>query len=542
MRWLRMRGRRSDGRHLSYIMQGSMNVLNPVRRIRHSFMDFAFRHMKVERSVFFDRVASHLQRLKLDPQLLDAYPHELSGGMRQRMTIALATILTPEFIIADEPTTALDVIVQRDVLSMIREIQREMGSSFLFVTHDMGVHAAVSDRIGIVYAGRLVEEAPTRKLFQLPLHPYTQHLVGKPAAYWRRIRSAFTGRAAAQSCHAARGLPFSSEVSEAHGYLQPGGTADGLDRAGPACGLLCRDGRPDLNDLLSLSHVTKVYRQGGLLGRRHITAVRDVSLTLGEEPEILSIVGESGSGKSTIAAMILGQTAPTEGRLEFSGRPVAVHGRVERRAFMREVQPVLQNPFEAFNPLKRVDRYLFETAKSFAPDGKRPSRAEVERMADVALVAYRSDPWRGERPISPRTIGRPIAAHRDCARADTATPASGRRRARFHGRRIAADGDRQPLQPIEEANSGLSIIYITHDLATAYYISDRIIIMKKGEIVEEGKARAVLDNPQHPYSQALKDAVLSTTPEDSEIFRDVDFMFAASEKAGKWRGVRNTTG
>ncbi|HEX8046537.1 ABC transporter ATP-binding protein [Rhizobium sp.] len=164
-------------RHLSYIMQGSMNVLNPVRRIRHSFTDFAFRHMKVEKSAFFERVANHLQRLKLDPQLLDAYPHELSGGMRQRMTIALATILTPEFIIADEPTTALDVIVQRDVLTMIREIQRDMGSSFLFVTHDMGVHAAVSDRIGIVYAGRLVEEAPTRKLFHLPLHPYTQHLV-----------------------------------------------------------------------------------------------------------------------------------------------------------------------------------------------------------------------------------------------------------------------------------------------------------------------------------------------------------------------------
>jgi peptide/nickel transport system ATP-binding protein len=132
-------------RHLSYIMQGSMNVLNPVRRIRHSFTDFAFRHMKVDRAAFFDRVGAHLQRLKLDADLLNAYPHELSGGMRQRMTI--------------------------------REIQREMGSSFLFVTHDMGVHAAVSDRIGIVYAGRLVEEAPTRKLFHLPLHPYTQHLV-----------------------------------------------------------------------------------------------------------------------------------------------------------------------------------------------------------------------------------------------------------------------------------------------------------------------------------------------------------------------------
>jgi peptide/nickel transport system ATP-binding protein len=163
--------------YLSYIMQGSMNVLNPVRRIRHSFTDFAFRHMKIGKREFFEKVATHLQRLKLDAYLLDAYPHELSGGMRQRMTIALATILTPEFIIADEPTTALDVIVQRDVLSMIREIQREMGSSFLFVTHDMGVHAMVSDRIGIVYAGRLVEEAPTRKLFNMPLHPYTQHLV-----------------------------------------------------------------------------------------------------------------------------------------------------------------------------------------------------------------------------------------------------------------------------------------------------------------------------------------------------------------------------
>jgi peptide/nickel transport system ATP-binding protein len=181
--------------HLSYVMQGSMNVLNPVRRIHHSFTDFAFRHMNVAKGEFFAKVGTHLQRLKLDPHLLEAYPHELSGGMRQRMTIALATILTPEFIIADEPTTALDVIVQRDVLSMIREIQREIGSSFLFVTHDMGVHATVSDRIGIVYAGRLVEEAPTRKLFNLPLHPYTQHLVASlPRIGETKVRPSLEGR------------------------------------------------------------------------------------------------------------------------------------------------------------------------------------------------------------------------------------------------------------------------------------------------------------------------------------------------------------
>ncbi|WEX10944.1 ABC transporter ATP-binding protein [Chelativorans sp. AA-79] len=164
-------------KHLSYIMQGSMNVLNPVRRIRKSFVDFAFRHINRPEREFFDIVERHLERLRLSPAVLKAYPHELSGGMRQRVTIALATICRPEFIIADEPTTALDVVVQKDVLSMIREVQQEMGSSVLFVTHDMTVHANMADRLGIMYAGRLVEEAPTREIFTNPLHPYTAHLI-----------------------------------------------------------------------------------------------------------------------------------------------------------------------------------------------------------------------------------------------------------------------------------------------------------------------------------------------------------------------------
>jgi peptide/nickel transport system ATP-binding protein len=164
-------------KHLSYIMQGSMNVLNPVRRIRHSFVDFAFRHIGLPKPEFFGLVASHLERLHLSPGVLRAYPHELSGGMRQRVTIALATICRPEFIIADEPTTALDVVVQKGVLAMIREVQQEMGSSILFVTHDMSVHANMADRLGIMYAGRLVEEAPTHDIFADPLHPYTAHLI-----------------------------------------------------------------------------------------------------------------------------------------------------------------------------------------------------------------------------------------------------------------------------------------------------------------------------------------------------------------------------
>ena len=164
--------------HLSYIMQGSMNVLNPLRRIGATFHDFAYRHIGGTNVSFEAAVVEHLARVRLDASVLRAYPHELSGGMRQRVTIALATICRPNFIIADEPTTALDVVVQKDVLGMIRQIQREIGSSVLFVTHDMGVHAHLTDRLGIMYAGRLVEEAPTSDILGRPLHPYTKHLIG----------------------------------------------------------------------------------------------------------------------------------------------------------------------------------------------------------------------------------------------------------------------------------------------------------------------------------------------------------------------------
>jgi peptide/nickel transport system ATP-binding protein len=154
-----------------------MSVLNPLRRVRRSFVDFAFRHIGKPMPEFLGIVEAHLKRLHLEPSVLDAYPHELSGGMRQRVTIALATVCRPDFIAADEPTTALDVVVQKSVLAMIRETQRAMGASMMFVTHDMAVHANLSDRLGIMYAGRLVEEGLTAEVFGRPAHPYTAHLI-----------------------------------------------------------------------------------------------------------------------------------------------------------------------------------------------------------------------------------------------------------------------------------------------------------------------------------------------------------------------------
>jgi peptide/nickel transport system ATP-binding protein len=182
-------------RHLSYIMQGSMNVLNPVRRVKHAFKDFAARHIRLDPSAFRRRVEAHLDRLHLEPSVLEAFPHQLSGGMRQRLCIALATVCEPEFIIADEPTTALDVLVQLDVLRLLKEVQTRLGSSIVFVTHDMSVHAAISDRLGIMYAGRLVEEGATAALFSRPQHPYTAHLIASlPRIGDTRPRRSLQGR------------------------------------------------------------------------------------------------------------------------------------------------------------------------------------------------------------------------------------------------------------------------------------------------------------------------------------------------------------
>jgi peptide/nickel transport system ATP-binding protein len=262
--------------------------------------------------------------------------------------------------------------------------------------------------------------------------------------------------------------------------------------------------------LLDVDHVGKTFVQGSLLSRRSIEAVKDISLQIeAERPEILSVVGESGSGKSTLAAMVLGQQLPSRGRVMFDGTDVAgIRSRAARRAFMAKVQPVLQNPFEAFNPLKRVDRYLFATAHNFMAATGKPTRQEIEARVDRALVEVGLT-LAEVRGRFPHELSGGQLQRTAIARALIPDP-----------RLLVAD---EPVSMVDASlrmsivnlfgalrdRLGLSIIYITHDLATAYYISDRIMIMKKGEVVESGNARAVLDNPQHPYSIALKNAVLT---------------------------------
>jgi peptide/nickel transport system ATP-binding protein len=260
--------------------------------------------------------------------------------------------------------------------------------------------------------------------------------------------------------------------------------------------------------LLDVQKIGKAYSMGGLLGRHRIQAVDDVSFSLeAGRPEIFTVIGESGSGKTTLARMILKMVAPTSGAIMFEGVDLtAIRSRRDRLAFMKRVQPIFQNPFEAFNPLKRVDRYLFMTARSFC-DAR--STADVERLADRALklVGLSLHEAKGRFPheLSGGQLQRVAVA-----RALISEP-----------KLIIAD---EPVSMVDASlrmsivelfkslrnELKVSIIYITHDLATAYCISDRIIIMQKGKVVEGGNARSVLDNPQHPYSILLKSSVLST--------------------------------
>ena len=262
-----------------------------------------------------------------------------------------------------------------------------------------------------------------------------------------------------------------------------------------------------MTDLLAVQEVGKVYAMGGLLGRNLVRAVASVSFTLdADRPEIFTIIGESGSGKTTLARMILNLVQPSSGSIRFRGEDLAqMRGAKARMAFMGAMQPIFQNPFEAFNPLKRVDRYLLMTARRFRNAGR---GAEAERFADEALrkvgLSFAEVKGRFPHELSGGQLQRTAIA-----RSLIPGPSL-----------IIAD---EPVSMVDASlrmsivnlfktlrdDLGVSIIYITHDLATAYYISDRIIIMQKGEVVESGDARAVLDHPQHPYAILLKSSVLS---------------------------------
>ena len=262
-----------------------------------------------------------------------------------------------------------------------------------------------------------------------------------------------------------------------------------------------------MTTLLDIRNVSKRFHLGGLLSRDRVDAVRDVSFSIRrEDPEIFTVIGESGSGKTTLARMILGLEQPSEGTILFDGAPVPAHAaRAARHRFMTRMQPVFQNPFEAFNPLKQVDRYLFTTATALlGATGRQQMEAAVDRALHKVGLSLTEIRGRFPHELSGGQLQRVAIA-----RALIPNPAL-----------LIAD---EPVSMVDASlrmsivnllrdlreRERVSVIYITHDLATAYYISDRLIIMQKGQVVEMGEARAVLDAPEHPYSRLLKQSALS---------------------------------
>ena len=447
-----MRGTRLA--RIAYIPQGAMNSLNPVMRIEPQMWDGIIAHEgHVDRATLKARSDAALESVGLPKHTADLYPHELSGGMKQRVCIAMGIILNPELIIADEPTSALDVVTQRQVMQTLKDIQSQIGSGLMLIGHDMGLMAQTVDELAVLKDGELVEHGVVKQILEAPKHPYTQDLISS--------------------------VPLVGGDS----FLKPDARADAPERDSP-------------EPLLRFENVRKDYGA--------VTALHPMSFTLqGDTPQIISIVGQSGSGKSTMGASMLGFNPPSEGKVLFEGQDVQAMGAAQALDFRKNVQAVFQDPYACFNPFYRVNHALKFPFKQF---GLAQSDAHTQTAMEEACDAVGLDPdlvlTRYPHQLSGGQRQRLIVA-----RALMLSP-----------KLLIAD---EPVSMVDASlrasilsniydlkdKYGISILYITHDLATAYHVSDYVMVLFKGHVVEAGPPKDVIGAPQHPYTQLLIDSI-----------------------------------
>ncbi|WP_308916298.1 ABC transporter ATP-binding protein [Jannaschia sp. LMIT008] len=457
------------GREISMIFQDPLTSLNPLFTVGEQLVETITAHLNLNAQQARRRAVDLLDRVGIpEPgRRVDQYPHQFSGGMRQRVVIALALCSEPEVIIADEPTTALDVSIQAQILDLIRELARERQVGVILITHDMGVIAETTDRVTVMYAGAIVESGPTVQILGQPQHPYTKSLIAavpRPGLKLHRFP---------QISYGGRETTFKIEDLARNWPVQP--ATDG--------------------PLLQVQGITKRFLDKNSLipsRRRYFTAVDDVSFDI-RPGEVFGLVGESGSGKSTIARMIAGLYGMDAGRVLFDGTPIEddVDG------YRRQVQMIFQDPYSSLNPRHRVDAIVAEPALHLGVIPRAQVKDRVAELLDrVGLGAEAGLKYPHEFSGGQRqriSIARALATQPRFLICDEPTSA------------LDVSIQAQILNILKDLQEhlGLTMLFISHDLPVVRQMCDRVGVLKDGALVEVAETAQLFGAPQHDYTKEL---------------------------------------
>lgn len=441
------------GRRIGLVPQDPMSNLNPVAKIGTQVAETLLAHGLANRKNVDEKVVSTLEAAGLPnaAERAKQYPHEFSGGMRQRALIAIGLACQPKLLIADEPTSALDVTVQRTILDQLDEMTRELGTSVLLITHDLGLAAERAKQVVVMHRGRVVEQGPAKQILEDPQHPYTQSLVK-----------------AAPSVAMARLAP--------EDFINDGEVSDAADI------------------IVEFENVSKEFPVRG--SREPFKAVDDVSLKVPRGTTV-SIVGESGSGKTTTARMLLKAYEPTSGTIKFEGKDVFGLSRAEQREFRQRVQPVFQDPYSSLNPMFTIERIIQEPLDFYKKGSKSEREKRVRELLDhVALPGsmarrYPSELSGGQRQRV--AIARALALNPDLIVCDEPVSALDV---------LVQDQILRLLGDLQK-ELGLSYLFISHDLAVVRLISDYVGVMQQGKLVEAATSEEIFTNPRDPYTRKL---------------------------------------
>ena len=474
--------RKIRGRRIGMIFQDPLTSLNPLQTIERQLVETITTHLPLNESEARQKAVDLLARVGIpEPDIrIGQYPHQFSGGMRQRVVIALALCADPEVIIADEPTTALDVSIQAQILDLMRELCRERQVGMIIITHDMGVIADITDRVAVMYHGKVVEEGPTKKILGNPDHPYTQSLISavpRPDVRLKRFPLVEYIESAGQA---------RKELDIANHWLGKARDFEAMD--GPLL---------TLEDL----HMRFVTRNAILpRDRRYLDAVKDVSFDI-KQGEVFGLVGESGSGKSTVARMIAGLYKPTGGNIFFAGGELtALRTEREKDRYRRQMQMIFQDPYSSLNPRMRVLDIVAEPIRfhNLADDRKETETIVLDLLEHVGLGAAAAVKYPHEFSGGQRqriSIARALATRPRFLICDEPTSA------------LDVSIQAQILNLLKDLQQelGLTMMFISHDLPVIRQMCDRVGVMRHGQLCEVAETEELFENPQHEYSKHLLD-------------------------------------